>query len=317
MAVPAGTAPRVPRPASRRRRRGRAGRAATTPSVGFLVPALLFIAGMGLYPLYVLLVMSVSEVKPATLLRDWPFVGLDNFREVVASADFAPVVWNTLIFVAVVLVVGQGVGLVAAISMYRTRLLGRITLVLMILMWALPPVVAGAIWRFLLAGDGVVNKLLLRLGLVEEPGVLFLQDGRMPLFSVAFVAAWAVAGFAAIAYRATLLDVPNEVQESASLDGANVWQTFRFILWPHLRATTLVLASLVIVYAIRSFDYIYVVTQGGPGKASSTVPFWGYQLAFSAYNYDLGAAVSVLGAIAVVIVALVYARGAVRVGGRR
>jgi ABC-type sugar transport system permease subunit len=293
------------------------GHASTTASTWFVVPALVFIAGMGLYPLWVLLVMSVSEVKPATLLRDWPFVGLANFLELVGSSDFVPVVWNTLIFVAVVLVLGQGAGLVAAISMFRTRALGRITLVLMILMWALPPVVAGAIWRFLLGGDGVVNKLALKLGLVQEPGVLFLQDGQKPLFSVAFVAAWAVAGFAAIAYRATLLDVPDEIQESAAMDGANVWQTFRFILWPHLRATTLVLASLVIVYAIRSFDYIYVVTQGGPGKASSTVPFWGYQLAFSAYNYDLGAAVSVLGAIAVVIVALIYARGAVRVGGRQ
>ena len=82
MAVPAGTDPRVPHPPdpAGRRRRGRVGRAATTPSVGFLVPSLLFIAGMGIYPLYVLLVMSVSEVKPATLLREWPFVGFDTDR---------------------------------------------------------------------------------------------------------------------------------------------------------------------------------------------------------------------------------------------
>lgn len=259
------------------------------------------------YPMFELVRMSVSEVTPATLLRDWPFVGGDNFASLLADTRFGATVVRTAVFGLIVLAIGVVGGLAAALALHRQTRLGAFTYALIVLMWALPPIVSGVTWRFMLFADGIINQALLSIGLVTEP-ILFLIDGALPLLSVAFVAGWVALPFATIVFRAALLDVPKELYEAATVDGATSTKQFRYITLPWVAPTVYVVSILLLSYAVRSFDFTFVMTGGGPGNASTTLPVFGYLIAFTAFDYSSGAAIAVITVLAVLIFALPYAR---------
>jgi multiple sugar transport system permease protein len=166
-------------------------------------------------------------------------------------------------------------------------------------------VVNGSVWKFLLNDAGFFNTVAKAVGLGPIP---FLYDHHVALFSVAFVNSWAVIPFNALVFRAAILNIPVDLFEAAKLDGAGKWQEFRHVLLPSVRPTTLVLAVLTIVYAFRSFDFIYVMTYGGPGDATNTLPFLGYLQAFVQYDFGLGSMTAVLTVLLVLGLAVVYAR---------
>jgi len=160
--------------AGARSRGFRAPAALRNPALYFLIPAFLFLAALSVYPLLELIRMSVSTVQPATLLRDWPFAGLANFQAVINSRSFGQALSNTVLFVGAVLVITLIGGLVAALLLKRPTRSAIITQSLMVFVWALPPVVTGGLWKFLFAGNGLVNVTLQRLGMKGE--ILWIAD---------------------------------------------------------------------------------------------------------------------------------------------
>ncbi|MEJ5943773.1 sugar ABC transporter permease [Pseudokineococcus basanitobsidens] len=272
----------------------------------FLLPAALFLLLFSVYPLVQLLRMSVSDVTSRTLGGSWDFVGLDNLSRTLASGG-SDAVWRTLVFVAVVTALGMVGGFAAAVALRGGGRWSAAILAVMVFVWALPPVVNGSVWKFLLNDEGLVNSVLRATGLVDG-SLPFLYDGTWALGSVAFVNAFAVIPFNALVYRAALLGIEVDVFEAAALDGASRWQEIRHIMLPGVRPTSLVLLVLTVVYGFRSFDFIYVMTFGGPGTATNTLPFLGYLQAFARYDFGLGAATSVLAVAGVLVLAFVYAR---------
>ncbi|HLR27698.1 MAG TPA: sugar ABC transporter permease [Ruania sp.] len=273
----------------------------------FLLPAAVFVALFSLYPLAKLAWMSLSDVTSATLNQEWDFTGLANYIEGFTSGATTEALWRTLVFVVVVTAVGMIGGLAAAIALRTAGRWSEVVLAVMVFVWALPPVVNGSVWKFLLADDGLVNILARTLGLTDG-SFPFLYDPSWALWSVAFVNSWAVIPFNALVFRAALLNISPSIFEAAALDGATRWQEVRHIMIPAARPTALVLLVLTIVFGFRSFDYIYVMTYGGPGSATTTLPFLGYLQAFDHYNFGLGSATSVLTVIFVLVLAIVYAR---------
>jgi multiple sugar transport system permease protein len=258
------------------------------------------------YPLVQMVRMALSDVGPATLIGDWELVGLENVREVLADPGFWQAVRATAVFTLVVLVVDLLIGYVAAMALSRKGRLASAVLSLMVLVWALPPLVSGSVWKFILAGDGAVNSLL---GLVGLGPVDWLSDPDLALWSVSSVAAWASLPFAILVLRGGLMSIPTEVFEAAALDGAGpVRLAFRVVL-PLLRPTLMVLVILVILYAFRSFDFVYVMTSGGPGTVTTTLPYLAYQEAFKTYSFGIGGAIAMLSMAAVALLAIPYVRG--------
>lgn len=294
---------RIARPAFRRRGFGGFWRGEGV----FLLPAALYLAAMTLYPFFELLRMSVSRVTPEVLYRPWPFVGLGEFQRAVSMPDFREALLNTLVYVSVVLVSGLVGGLVSALILRRGTAFSGFVLGVIVFVWATPPIVNGTVWKFLLDSRGLIDSVLVALGL---PAVLWLVDGHLPLVSVALVNAWVAVPFATIVYRAALLDIPPELVEAAQVDGARHWQILRHITLPLLRPVMLVLGVITVVYAFRSFDFIYIMTAGGPGTRSTTLPFLAYRLAFQTYQYSLGAATAVIAVAIVLVLAAVYIRQA-------
>lgn len=273
----------------------------------FAIPAGVFLAAFSLYPLVQLVRMSFNAVTSGTLNADWVFVGLDNYVRDIESGEMQAALLRTGVFVVVVTLSGMVLGIAGAIAL-RTR--GRwssVVLAVMVFCWALPPVVNGSVWKFLLAKDGLLNSVAIGLGLTDT-AYPFLYHQTWALMSVAVVCSWAVIPFNVLVFRAALMQIDQEQFEAAALDGANRWQEVRHVMLPAVRPTTLVLLILTVVYGFRSFDYIYVMTYGGPGTATNTLPFLGYLQAFQRYDYGLGSATSVIALALVLILAVVYAR---------
>lgn len=273
----------------------------------FALPAAGLIAAMALWPLVQLGWMSLHEVTAVTLNNVWTFIGIENYRELFADPDFWDVVGNTLTFVVVVTGLGMVGGFLVAVAVWSSTRGGSFLLGMMVFIWALPPVINGSIWKFLLADKGLVNEFVRSAGLASE-SVGFLYDTQFALWSVALVNAWAVIPFNALIFRASLLGIDDQVLEAAEVDGARPWQRVRYIMLPQVRPAATVLTVLTIVYAFRSFDFIYVMTAGGPGTSSTTVPYLAYVEAFIKLNYGSGAATALLALVVVLPFALVYAR---------
>lgn len=271
------------------------------------LPAAALIVALAIWPLMQLGSMSVHEVTSATLNNSWSFAGWQNFIDLFTQPGFVRVVGNTLAFVVVVTVIGLVGGFAAAVAVSSSTRGASFLLGLMVFVWALPPVVNGSIWKFLLGDHGLINEALRAVG-AAPTGIGFLYDPQLALWSVALVNAWAVVPFNALIFRAALISVDEQVLEAAEMDGAGPWQRIRYVLIPSARPAATVLAILTIVYAFRSFDFIYVMTAGGPGTASTTLPFLAYVEAFVRLDYGSGAATALIGLVVVIVLALIYAR---------
>jgi len=281
----------------------------------FVLPAAVFLVLLALYPFLNLIWMSLSDVSAVNIVRGgWPFVGFKNFDRLFHLSDFILSFRNTLIFVVIVVFVGMLGGLGAATLLQTKGKFPAVALGLMVFTWAMPPVVLGSLWKFLLLPGGLVNSII-RLMHLYPKGPLWLVQENLVLISVALVNSWAVVPFSALVYRAALVDIPIELLDAASVDGASKYQRFLLVKLPLLMPITLILTVLTVVYAFRSFDFIYVMTYGGPGVASTTLPFLSYRLSFINYKYALGAGVAVFTVLVVFVLAFVYVRATRRTEG--
>lgn len=272
----------------------------------FLLPAAVVCALLCVYPLVQMARMAVSDVGPANLIGDWAFTGTENVREVLDTPGFWQAAKATGVFTAVLLVVDLTIGYVAAQALARRGRLSSVVLSLMVFVWALPPLVSGSVWKFLLAGDGAINAVLQTLGLGR---VDWLSDPSVALWAVSGVAAWASLPFAILIIRGGLLSIPTEVLEAAAIDGAGPVRRAVSVVIPLLRPTLMVLVILVILYAFRSFDFVYVMTSGGPGTVTTTLPYLAYQEAFKTYSFGTGGAIASIAMLAVVVLAIPYVLG--------
>lgn len=273
--------------------------------VAFVLPAVVLLLAFAAYPLVVLVRMSLSDVGPTNIIGVWHYVGLANYRSILGSSA----VWKSMlrtVEVAVVLLASNLVlGFVAASILSFKGRVTNVVLSIMVFVWALPPLVSGSVWKFLLDDSGAVNAVL---GYVGIGPVSWLSSPSLALWSVAGVIAWAALPFSALILRGGLLAIPTEVVEAAAIDGAGYWRTQIQIVLPLLRPTMWILGILTILYAFKSFDFFYVLTQGGPGTVTNTLPVQSYYAAFSNFEMSTGATVAVISMFIVALVAVPYVR---------
>jgi multiple sugar transport system permease protein len=273
--------------------------------LGFSAPAAALLAVLSLYPLVVLVQMSVDDVTITNLLRYWPYVGFRNFQDQLTDPTFRTVAVQTLILVTAILILTLVLGFLLAMVLRENTRLNRITQTTMILVWTLPPIVAGSLWKFLLASDGGLSDLLVRMHVLDHP-TAFLSQSSTALAAVTAVTLWSSAPFAVMVIKSAILDVPRDVIDAARVDGASTRQVVTSVIVPMIRPTLLILGVLSVVGAFKAFDFIYVMTRGGPGTSSTTIPFLGYLLAFQNYQFGAAGAVSVLAMLVVLVLAMGY-----------
>ncbi len=271
-------------------------------------PALGYLAFFFLYPLWLLVDTSVREVSLGTAgQRGNPLVGASNYRSVLADHAFLGAIPRTFLFLLATVAIQLVLGMCLALVLNQRFRLLSVPRFLVYFVWLLPPVVSGAVWKFALDGSeqGAVNAMLLRTGIVHEP-VLFLTQPTLAMGLIAFVTAWAGVPFVAIVLTAALKDVPEELYEAAKVDGAGPWRRFRSVALPSMASTIGILSSLLIIYSFKAFDYIFIMTQGGPGTSTATVPFLAYVVSFTQFDFGLGSAIGVMSVLFALLCASPY-----------
>jgi len=271
----------------------------------FILPAVVILLAFAAYPLIVLVRMSLSDVGPSNIIGVWNFIGLDNFVDAFTTSQLWQSMLRTVEVSVVLLASNLVLGFLAASVLSVKGRITNIVLGIMVFVWALPPIVSGSVWKFLLDDSGAINSVL---GLVGIQPVSWLSEPNLALWTVAGVIAWASLPFSTLILRGGLLAIPQDVIEAAAIDGAGYWRTQLTIVLPLLRPTMWILAILTILYAFKSFDFFYVLTQGGPGTATNTLPVYSYYTAFSNFDMSAGATIAVISMLIVAIFAVPYVR---------
>jgi len=270
------------------------------------LPATLIILGVVLQP--ILTTFYLSFFKTAAGRTTGPFVGLGHYASLLTDSVFWASVGRTAYFTVVSVGVELIMGIAIAMLIHARPRGWRILRASLIIPWAVPTVVSGAMWRWIYNSDyGALNGLLLQLGLISHPVPWLIEPWRaMNLVILADV--WHSVPFVALVMQAALASLPVDIDEAAVVDGATAWQRFWRIRLPLLRPASLVALIIRSVEAFRVFDILYVITQGGPAFGTVTISYLTYLETFTYGNLGRGAALSFLISLFTLGVALVYIR---------
>ena len=271
--------------------------------------ALGYLTVFSAFPLIYNVVMSFQEVDLFSLASfDRPFVGWDNYVEVMGERAFSPIFWNTVQFVGLSVFFQLTIGFALALFFQQDFPGASWLRGLFLAGWILPGLVVGAVWGWILAGDfGVLNYVLQSLGIVEGK-IFWLSDPSVSLYSVIIANVWLGIPFNMILLSVGLAAIPADVYEAAELDGASRLHRFLTITLPLMRAQLGAVICLGVIFTLQQFDLFAALTQGGPSNASNVLQYWAWQLSFEEYRIGQGSVVSVLMILFVVLVAYVYVR---------
>jgi multiple sugar transport system permease protein len=292
----AGSLPRVSPP---RRRRG-FGLDLARPSrqhwLGYLLlaPAVLLIALLIVYPLFISADLSLQNVGIARLDQAHKPYTVANYERLFGSADFWSASWVTLQLVVVVtlscFVVGLGTALLAN-ARFRGRAVVRL---LVALPWAVPEIVATVIFGWMFDSSfGLMNWLLLKAGLISET-INWFSSPDAAFWVVCTTMTWKGYPFVSIMVLAGLQSIPDDFYNAAKVDGANAWQRLIYITLPSLMPVIAVTLVLVMLWVFRDFSIIYTLTGGGPLKATQTLAIMTYEQAFGFFHMGYASAIGIV-----------------------
>ena len=270
-----------------------------------LAPALAATAIIVLLPIAETLWLSLHDVvlfRP----RSRPFVGLANYARALADPVFWESLLNSAIWVVCAVSLQFLLGLGAALLLNRHFAWRGVARALVVVPWALPSVIIGLIWTWMLDFNlGVLNEIGVRLGLLAEP-VAWLARPRTAMAAVILAVVWQGFPFFAVTLLAGLQAIPSELYEAASLDGAGALARFRHVTLPGLAAVMATALLLRMIWVANSLDLILVMTSGGPGTATQTLPLHAFLTAWSGGKYGEGSALAVILALILLGVVIGY-----------
>ncbi len=236
-----------------------------------------------------------------------PFVGLENFEELLRDPVARHSFWITGIFVATTTFFELLIGLLIAL-LINHRFPGRGMLRACVLIpWAIPTVVSAQMWRFLFNDAyGMINYVL--FGTATTSYIPWLALPGTALYAIIMADIWKTSSFAALLILAGLQVIPDALYQAARVDGAGAWRRFGYITWPLIRPALLVALLFRTIDAFRVFDLAFVMTQGGPADATNVLQLYGYKKMFVEGWMGYGSAISVSVFIIVLILAILYLR---------
>jgi len=255
----------------------------------FTAPAVVVVCAVITFPWAFTLWMSLNEWRVGS---ERGFVGFSNFVRLVGDPRLIDALWHTLVYTALSVIFPLVFGLAAAIAFHRRFPLRGLLRGIFILPMMATPVAIALIWTMMFHPQlGVLNYLL---SLVGIPAQHWVFDPKTVIPSLVMVETWHWTPLVMLIVLGGLAALPEEPFESARIDGATRWQTFRYLTLPMIAPFLMVAAILRTIDALKSFDIIYAITQGGPGTASETINLYLYSVAFAYYDIGYGSAIAVV-----------------------
>jgi multiple sugar transport system permease protein len=245
----------------------------------FLVPLTVYLVVCYAYPLLTNVDLSIRGYTVRTFVHGGaPLVGFANYAAVFGDPLFRTALVNTLVFTVASLAFQYVIGLAMAVFFARGFRLSATLRALFLVPWLLPLIVSASTWAWLLNSEsGLVNAGLELAGIAP---VHWLTSPSWSLVSVIAANIWIGIPFTLVVLYSGLQNIPREVHEAAALDGATGWQAFRHVTFPLLRPVSAITLLLGLVYTLKVFDLVWIMTKGGPSGSSSTLATWSYELGF-------------------------------------
>jgi ABC-type sugar transport system permease subunit len=238
------------------------------------------------------------------------FAGLSNYLALLQDPILFTSFANTLLWTVGSLLLPVGVGLLVAVLTFEL-IGGALYRLPFLLPYALSGAVVGVLWSFVLRGDGALNVMLRAMGL-EELARSWLLSPPWNTLAMILAHTWQATGVSVVLFLVGLQAIPRDPIEAARIDGATGWTLFRYITWPLLRPMTVVVIGISLVNSLKTFDVIWVMTQGGPYRSSETLAVTMYRETFLLFKYGYGAAIAVVLSAIVVLLSWLYLRRTLR-----
>jgi multiple sugar transport system permease protein len=253
-----------------------------------IIPAFFFVAGLIVYPAIWAIYFAFTD---KVVGKAEQFVGIRNFVWVLGWPDFGGMILNTIILVVFGVSIKVIVGMTMALALNEDMPFRSLVRGLLFLPWTVPSFVAGLLWRWLYDDqNGLFNWALLNLNLIREP-IAWLGTTTTAMPAIITVVVWKGFPFFGISYLAGLQAIPAELYEASQVDGANVFQRFRYITIPGLQHVMLITIMLNTIWTANTFDLVYLMTGGGPSNATEVFTLLTFQLGIQ--NGRIGEAATV------------------------
>lgn len=271
----------------------------------FLIPALVILCGISLYPL----IQGISRMfyTYRALTQETVFVGFQNMTSLFQDPLFLRAFSNSVIWTV------TSVGMQFILSYWLATMLNsrflrfrRMFRGIALIPWALPPVVISLMWRYIFLNGGPLNAFLHSLGMSHTPN--WLTDPQLALWTCIIANIWMGIPFVTIMLLAGLQTIEKDTLDAAAIDGANYLQAQCKIIIPSIKKVVLIILTLETIWTFNMFDIVFVLTKGGPGNASLTLPLYAYENAFMYYQAGYGAAIGLLILLCLLAVVVFYIR---------
>ena len=267
----------------------------------FVAPAVIILSLVILAPIVIAIITSFYDYTLINRSLD-NFIGLNNYFESITNKKFLHSTFVTITFVFLVVLFEFLIGFLIAILLNQVERFRNIYYFILLIPLLINPVVVGLIWRMFLHPQlGILNYLIGFIGI--EP-VNWLGDPQNAFITIIFVDIWHQVSFMIILLLAGLASIPEEPYEAARVDGANAFQQFRDITLPYMRPVIIITLLIRLIFALKTYDLIYIMTKGGPGDATDLISYYIYRSAF--IGLDLGQAASMSVILLLIVCIIIY-----------
>ena len=274
-----------------------------------ILPAVIYMLIFIGYPIVYNWIISFQDVTAKTLgskMRE--FIGLKNYKAVFAEATFRQSLLHTLVYTVGCLVIQFSFGFLFAVFFARKFTLSKYIRGFIVISWMLPVTVTALVFKFMFAeGNGIINTVLMSLHIIKRP-IGWLLRGNTAMLGLIIANSWVGIPFNMLLLTTGLNNIPGDIYEAASIDGASGIQRFFRITIPLLKPTIMSVLVLGFVLTFKVFDLVYVMTGGGPVTATEVLSTYSYKLSFQLFHFGQGAAVANVLFLCLFLVALVYLR---------
>ena len=273
----------------------------------WLLPVVLLLLAIGIYPLVYNLYNSFREFDPVS--RQYENVGWENWSSLFTDPRVRGAVANTAVYVAVALVIEFTLGLAIAMLLNTGPWGAGLWQSMLILPMVVPPTIAAVMFEVLENADyGSISWVLYGLGILDKSEPLLGGTGQYATVAVLLPDIWQWTPFFVLILLAGLKALPTEPLEAAQVDGASAWQRFTHIVLPMLRPMIAVAVLFRLVDLIKVFDYIYVITNGGPGTDTEVISYYAYTRSFQNIEWGYGSTLGLAILVLAIVVANIYVK---------
>lgn len=276
----------------------------------FVFPAVAYMIVMMVYPLIYNFVLSFKDLTVMNFKGDMSkFIGFQNYVTLFHDPEFIRAMIQTLWFTVSCIIVQFSLGLLLAVFFNKSfKLSGPIRGVILAA-WMMPVSVTGLLFKYMYATEGgVINELLKLIGIGVEAPIGWLIDPKYAMWAVILTNCWIGIPFNMLLLTTGLSNIPKDVYESASIDGANPVQNFFYITVPLLKPAIMSVLMLGFIYTFKVFDLVFIMTNGGPLNATEVLSTYSYRHSFTLFNFSLGAAGAVILFLCLMCVGVIYLR---------